>query len=214
MITPTLTLTGAEETLAHLRNFAPEVEGRVVGTALKKAVRDFENAAKARAPIGGSARPGEFARGGPKQLSAREVRSANAKRRWSEARRSRFDAKKAQQPVEAEGPRAESSPGRLRAAIQVRRMRRSRKRKVGFTVGAGAKDFAGDQWYGAAVVYGTHKMRPRNFLREAFLASYRLVQAVAVREIAAGVARMAKKRGLVSTGGERIKGRSAKGRFT
>ena len=214
MITPTLTLTGAEETLAHLRNFAPEVEGRVVATALKKAVRDFENAAKARAPIGGTARPGEFARGGPKQLSARQLRAASATRQQSEARGARSEVRQAQQPVEAEGPGASATPGRLRAAIQIRKMRRSRKRKVGFTVGAGAKDFAGDQWYGAAVVYGTHKMRPRNFLREAFLASYRLVQAVAVREIAAGVARMAKKRGLVSTGGERIKGRSSKGRFT
>lgn len=90
--------------------------------------------------------------------------------------------------------RAPVDTGQVRDSIKVRALKRSRgaNASVGVTVGTGAKDYVGDQYYAAFIEYGHRvvlggnvvgKVDPAPFMRPAFDASVSAMEQVYVKEL-------------------------------
>lgn len=95
-------------------------------------------------------------------------------------------------PVGRNIPKRNHTRGALRRAIEIKETRK-RKGWRGTAVQIGERDFVGDFFYGAMVELGTVKMRPRQFMRQAFEATVAVVEAIARREILRGIEREAEK---------------------
>lgn len=84
--------------------------------------------------------------------------------------------------------RAPVDTGMLRSKIKVWALKRSRKR-IGVLVGTSAKEYTGDQFYGAFVEYGTSKMAAKPWLGPAAEAKGPEAAKIVEQTIATGIDR-------------------------
>lgn len=84
--------------------------------------------------------------------------------------------------------RAPIDEGGLKRRIKVWALKRSRKR-IGVLVGTSAKEYTGDQFYGAFVEYGTSKMPARPWLAPAAEAKGDEAARIVEQKIAEGIER-------------------------
>ena len=91
--------------------------------------------------------------------------------------------------VVAAVPKGET--GKLRKAVKIRSAG-GKRGVVGLAVSVGAKDFAGEAFYGLMVEYGTKRQRAQRNMKRAFDATKDRAERQVGKEVKAGVSALAK----------------------